>query len=359
MVTTIGDLEFYMGPHQLSPHLDNLEDCIVGFIDGANKKLEIAVQELESRPIAEAILRAEIERKVQVKLVLEADYLASKKRPKSVARAFESTGSNETNRALALALLRGTVWLRSDFNPKIFHQKFMVRDGASVLTGSTNFTPTGVGASPLGGNLNHVLIAHSRGLAKAYSREFKEISAGHFGRYSVDGNVAPEPVKVSDVWLKPCFAPDHNPEMEIMKQMAKAKSRIDFAIFTFSKSSGIDDAMKLARRAGVKVSGVLDHAQGNQVWAATHGLAEEGVEISMVRKQHGHINKLHHKLMTIDDRVLIIGSFNYTGPANVLNDENIIVIGNPDTDEAKPMALAARMEIDRICREHGEAFGPS
>ena len=50
-------------------------------------------------------------------------------------------------------------------------------------------------------------------------------------------------VVVSSVSVRVLFAPDHNPEMEIMKQMLKARERIDFAIFTFPKSSGIDDTM--------------------------------------------------------------------------------------------------------------------
>jgi phosphatidylserine/phosphatidylglycerophosphate/cardiolipin synthase-like enzyme len=47
------------------------------------------------------------------------------------------------------------------------------------------------------------------------------------------------------------------------------------------------------------------------------------------------------------------GSFNYTAPANTLNDENIVVIG--DLEETDPTAKAAnansqasRAEIDRI-----------
>jgi phosphatidylserine/phosphatidylglycerophosphate/cardiolipin synthase-like enzyme len=66
---------------------------------------------------------------------------------------------------------------------------------------------------------------------------------------------------------------------------------------------------------------------------------------------------VHHKLMTIDDRLVIAGSFNYTGPATTLNDENIVVLGNlEETDrvaEANQRRLAefARAEIDRIIAE--------
>ena len=114
MPVTVGDdIKFYLGPHSVAPGLDNLEDAIVDFIDGAEKRLDVAVQELENRRIAEALIRAEIERKVRVRLVLEADYLGAKRRPKTVAEAFESKGPEEGNRLLAAAAMRATAWVRS------------------------------------------------------------------------------------------------------------------------------------------------------------------------------------------------------------------------------------------------------
>ena len=83
----------------------------------------------------------------------------------------------------------------------------------------------------------------------------------------------------------------------------------------------------MAARAGIEVAGALEGTQGNQDWAATKGLLESNIKLRQVRKKKGKLNKLHHKLMTIDDRVMIVGSFNYTGPANNFNDENIVVIG--------------------------------
>ncbi len=354
MPISIGDnIRFFLGPHSAAPGLDNLEDAIVDFIDGARSRLDVAVQELENRRIAEALIRAEVERGVRVRLVLEADYLASARRPKTVAEAFESRGPQEENRLIAAAALRATAWVRSDFNPAIFHQKFMVRDSEAILTGSTNFTPTGVGTDPRkGGNLNHVLVVSSRKIAAIYGREFREIAAGHFGRHTDGRGDSPEEITLDGVTFKICFAPDHNPEMEIMKQMAKAKERIDFAIFTFAQSSGIDDAMKLAKRAGIDITGVMDGMQANQTWSASHGLLDAGIDLRQVRKG-GKINKLHHKLMTFDDDAMVIGSFNYTKPANDTNDENIIVIHGA---AARPLVIAARDEIGRIYREHGTAF---
>ncbi len=75
------------------------------------------------------------------------------------------------------------------------------------------------------------------------------------------------------------------------------------------------------------------------------------------------MRKMHHKLMVIDKRVIIAGSFNYTGPANLLNDENIIMFGNlkPATvssrasiDIQNDLANYALKEIERIIGEYGE-----
>ena len=73
MPLNIGKIELHVGPQQLGGP-DNLRQAIVGFIDGAQKSLDIAVQELDNWEIAKAVIRAKL-RKVRVRLVLEADYL--------------------------------------------------------------------------------------------------------------------------------------------------------------------------------------------------------------------------------------------------------------------------------------------
>ena len=157
--------------------------------------------------------------------------------------------------------------------------------------------------------------------------------------------------------MKVLFAPDHAPEMEIMKQVLKAKERVDFAIFTFAESSGIDDTLSAVAAGGVKVRGVLDQMQANQRWAATHHLTNSpNIELHVSTRAHG-LNLLHHKLMVLDSQVVIAGSFNYTEPATRLNDENIVVIGDLDATGAvaatqRELASYALAEIDRMAVEN-------
>ena len=340
----------YMGSKDLGAE-DDLKQVIIDFINGAVSQLDIAIQELEEKEIAE-VITAKKQEGLKVSIVLEMDYLRA---DKPSLDPFTPGGKKEPNRMINNALFRSAIKLNSDFNTNIFHQKFIIRDVKSVLTGSTNFTPTGVN-----NNLNHIVIVHDEKVAREYMNEFKEIQKGNFGRENSGHTKTPKVIKVDKIPIKILFAPEHNPEMEIMKQMAKAKNRIDFAIFTFSQTSGIDDVMK-ALVPNMPIRGVIDHNQGSRKWAATHGLIPAGCDIRTVKKK-GKLNKLHHKLMVLDEKVVIAGSFNYTEPANKLNDENIIIIGDLETtdplvdEQQKQIGAYALKEIDRIYNTHGTEF---
>src|SRR3546814_16616078 len=73
---------------------------------------------------------------------------------RSPADPFAIGGAVEENRNLFAALLRAGIDARADYNPDIFHQKFIIRDSGgsrrALLTGSTNFTPTGTGSHEIG-----------------------------------------------------------------------------------------------------------------------------------------------------------------------------------------------------------------
>lgn len=358
MGVQVGGIELFMGPSALGGP-DDLDAVVRQFIGGAKRALFIAVQEVDSRPIAEAVLAAKAA-KLRVRMILEGDYLVEDP-PR--ADPWAASGDNEENRLIHAALLRAGVDVVTDLNPAIFHQKFIVRDpgepSAAVLTGSANFTLTDTGLARPASNLNHVVVLHGRSAATQYLAEFDRMRSGTFGALHERVEARPAEFTLGKVRVKPLFAPRHGPEMEIMKQMLKATSSVDFAMFTFATSSGIDDAMVRLTPALTRVRGVLDRGQGVQTWAATSSLLAAGVELFQNTPGNG-VRKVHHKLMVVDERLLIVGSFNYTGPATTLNDENIIVLG--DLEETDPAAEAAQRtlagyaltEIERIVRDLSE-----
>jgi phosphatidylserine/phosphatidylglycerophosphate/cardiolipin synthase-like enzyme len=348
MSIKIGNVEFFAGPSDLGAP-DNLETAVINFIDLAQKKLDIAVQELQSQVIAEAIVRAR-QRKVTVRIVLEQDYIRASRMQ---AKPFDPGGENEENRFFHDAFLRANIDVKVDYNIGIFHQKFIIRDGLAVLTGSANFTYTCMHK-----NLNHLVIINNPETARIYTREFNEIQKGHFGKQIEGHYPAPPELVVDNVPIKILFAPDHNPEMEIMKQMMKAKKRVDFAIFTFAQSSGIDDTMLKLMEFNMPVKGAFDGTQGGQPWSTIPNLLAHGAELYKVPTTPT-LGNLHHKLMVLDDQLVITGSFNYTSDANCINDENILIIG--DLNTTVPAQLKAQSqfgsfahtEIERIITNHG------
>jgi phosphatidylserine/phosphatidylglycerophosphate/cardiolipin synthase-like enzyme len=364
-----GKIEVYVGPRELDAEHD-LEAVIVAFIEGAVETLDIAIQELDSKVIAQAILDARW-RGVNVRMFVEQDYLRTDqtaliavvpKAGESEAQARERMqwGDDEDelgpNREIFSALLRSDIEIHGDFNKKIFHQKFVLRDfrgkslpTSALLTGSANFTTTDTHK-----NLNHVFVFNDHRICREYRREVEELQRGSFGR-NAHGPV-PRTIGLAGVPVKVLFAPDHTPELELIKQMLRAKKRVEFAIFTFSGSSGIDDAMAILVAAGRRVRGVMDAGQGRQWWSAMKWLSGEKIEVFLPRRDSG-VRKLHHKLMVIDDATVVAGSMNYTSPANEYNDENLFVVGSPydmeedvvvDHDECAAIAGYMRGEVERI-----------
>ena len=54
---------------------------------------------------------------------------------------------------------------------------------------------------------------------------------------------------------------------------------------------------------------------------------------------------MHHKLMIIDDRIVITGSYNFTSRAENDNDENLIIIDDP------VLAQQYIAEFDRVYQQ--------
>ena len=340
-------VEFYAGPPVLGAP-DDLDAVIRGFIAKAKTELLVAVQELDSLTITKALLAAK-QAKVRVRVILEGDYLLE---PRPLPDPWTAGGDYEGNRSIHAALLRAGVDVITDLNPAIFHQKFLIRDdgasGAAVLTGSTNFTLTDTGTNPatntakVGNNLNHLVVLHGQNAVNQYRAEFDRLRSGTFGDLHERHEPRPREFRLAKIRVKPVFAPEQGPEMEIMKQMLKANTSIDFAMFTFAQSSGIDDTMFALVPSLTRLRGALDRVQGAQAWAATQPLKQAGVRLFQNKPGTG-VRKIHHKLMVIDERLVIGGSFNYTGPAGTLNDENILILG--DLEETNPAAETAQRQL--------------
>jgi phosphatidylserine/phosphatidylglycerophosphate/cardiolipin synthase-like enzyme len=338
-----GRLQAFLGPPGAAGAPDDLEKVIINFIEKSEHTLDIAVQELDNPRIAAAIDRAARRKRpgtdkfIRVRLVTEGDYL---KEDKPVDPPNKKV-SLDTNRKHFVTLLRGAVDAKIDFNPKIFHHKFIIRDRGeareAVLTGSTNFTTTGTHR-----NLNHVVIFHDIGVAAAYQSEFDQLRDGIFGARSPKlTSTDPLTLDIEGSPVQIMFSPDNNPELRIVNEILKAQTSAYFMMFTFAKSTTIDDALITKLQGGnFEVVGVLDGGQSAHRWSPHKTLLNEGAKLR--RETLPNNGKLHHKLIVLDDHTVIGGSFNYTGPANQYNDENLFLVRDPN------VAAFFKTEVKRV-----------
>ncbi|WP_177419378.1 phospholipase D-like domain-containing protein [endosymbiont of Lamellibrachia barhami] len=153
------------------------------------------------------------------------------------------------------ALHRAGINAKLDYNPRIFHQKFMVRDRSAVLTGSTNFTPTGTQK-----NLNHLVILQDEKVAREYAVEFREIWSGAFGKRHFKSRKAPKEVDVSGVRVKVRSRPGPLPRRWIMKMLKARDGR--FCNF-YLPSPRVSMMQGLHAGWGIPIRGGLMQA-GNQ-----------------------------------------------------------------------------------------------
>jgi phosphatidylserine/phosphatidylglycerophosphate/cardiolipin synthase-like enzyme len=119
-----------------------------------------------------------------------------------------------------------------------------------------------------------------------------------------------------------------NPQKEIIKNINQAEAFINIAMYIFTD---IEIALPLvkARERGVKVRLYLDKEQIDYQYSQSRFLVQKGIKIRI--SSNNYI--MHHKFAIIDNRILLTGSYNWTFSANHRNDENLMVIDDPEIIE--------------------------
>lgn len=120
------------------------------------------------------------------------------------------------------------------------------------------------------------------------------------------------------------FAPGDRPTDVIVREIGQVKSNLLVQAYSFT-SAPIAKAVVDAHRRGVKVTVLLDKSQSTQQYSSATFLANAGVPTFI---DSGHAIA-HNKLMILDGRKVITGSFNFTKAAEERNAENLVVIDEP------------------------------
>ena len=200
------------------------------------------------------------------------------------------------------------------------HNKFAIIDRQDVWTGSMNLTINSAYRND--DNLVHIRAPR---LAQDYTVEFEEMFINdQFGPGSPANTPNPS-LKVGGTNLEVYFSPDDGVQQQIIRLIQGAQESIAFMAYSFT-SDDIAGALVERSQVGVNVAGVMEAEQvqsnrgGEYDW-----LRAAGLDVRL----DGNPNRMHHKVIIIDAQTVITGSYNFSRSAETHNDENILVIHNP------------------------------
>ena len=294
-----------------------IESALVEAIDGARLSVHAAMYSLTLKDVRDALLRAH-RRGIDVKVVMESDNL--------------DAGAPQRLKEAGVPLL-------GDRREGLMHDKFMIIDGTEVWTGSMNFSTSGAYLD------NNVLVrVRSTALAEDYEAEFSEMFVDdHFGPET--GRPTPNPtITVSDIPMEVYFSPDDHVETALTQLLGSARSRIAFLAYSFT-SDGLGSAVVQAEESGVNVSGVMDADQSaSNQGTELESFRDAGIDVRL----DGNPGQMHEKVLIIDEKIVVLGSYNFSASAEESNDENVLVIHD---------AALARFCLDEFSRIYALA-GP-
>jgi len=119
-----------------------------------------------------------------------------------------------------------------------------------------------------------------------------------------------------------------NPQKEIIRNINQAQAFINIAMYIFTDK---EIALPLinAQKRGVKVRVYLDKEQVDYKYSQSRFLVQKGIKTRITTNNY----IMHHKFAIIDNRLLLTGSYNWTFSANNRNDENLMVVDDPEIIE--------------------------
>jgi phosphatidylserine/phosphatidylglycerophosphate/cardiolipin synthase-like enzyme len=298
---------------------------IADFLGRAQKSLDIALYDLNLGPETETIVIGAIEnaakRGVAVRLVYNADFRAPipvpappKAKPEDIAALSVPT--------------RGIPGI-----PDLMHHKFVVRDGASVWTGSTNWTDDSWSREE-----NVIVTVDSPGFATAYTLGFAQL----WDKQDVmkSGFVEPRPVDVAGDEVRPWFCPGYGDALahRIAKACGRARRRIRICSPVLTSGPILGALAQIASEGKVDLAGCVDQTQVEEVFSQwrTNGVSAWKIPLLQTVLSRASfsgkrstpytptsVHDYMHAKLTVADDTVFCGSFNLSRSGE-RNAENMV-----------------------------------
>ena len=272
---------------------------LVEAIDAARLSIDVAAYSISLNSVRYALIRAH-ERGVTVRVVME---------------------SSNMDRSDPQALIAAGIPIVGDGRQGLMHDKFMVIDKSEVWLGSMNYTDSGT----YDDNNNMIRIKSTK-IAEDYSLEFKEM----FEDDSFGPDVKPQTpnptVTIDGTRVDIYFSPDDGVLNALGLLLTNAEESIYFLAFSFTANE-LGAVVRQKKEAGLDVKGVMDEEQiMSNAGTEFDPFQQKGVDVLI----DGNPGQMHHKLFIVDEKIVAFGSYNFSRSAEESNDENLIIIYNPE-----------------------------
>jgi phosphatidylserine/phosphatidylglycerophosphate/cardiolipin synthase-like enzyme len=304
------------GSRDPSTYVGGIDTQLVPVINSAQRTLDIAAFEWNLQSLTDAVLAAKA-RGVQVRIVGDDEH------------------NVEDSTSLTNQLIAAGIPVVSDNRSALMHNKFMIVDSSLVVTGSWNFT-----INDTYRNNNNALYIRSRRAVENYQAEFNEMfEQNRFGPRS-PANTPNTSFTQDGVPIQVYFSPEDGVLAPLITTLNSAQSSIRFMTFSFTDYD-VAKAMLDRAAAGVNVQGIFETTGSQTEASELRTLFCAGIDA----RQDGNPFVLHHKVFIVDNRTVVTGSFNISTNATQSNDENLIIITDPD------LAAQYLAEYDRRLKE--------
>ncbi len=291
---------FFNDPYN-APKDRTIQNMILDDIRGAKKTIDLATYNYTDTKTAKALIDA-VHRGVKVRLVIDED---------------------NARKDVISDLRDGGVSVITAESNGLMHAKYIIIDNAVVISGSANMT-----LSSFSSDNNFMVRMESPEAAKVFTAEFEEMYLDCiFGEESPRSKGA-SAIKLEDgttVYIR--FSPDDGIDDMIEKLIAAANESVYMLAYSFA-SRDIAERLQDADKNGLDVIVICEDGKAYTDGGGQCGpLSEAGLQVYV----DGYPDTLmHEKVIILDDKVVIAGSYNFTRSADKRNDEQVLVIQSPE-----------------------------
>ena len=275
------------------------DEAMAAAIDQARLSVDMAIYDFNLWSLRDAMINAH-KRGVSVRMVTESDNMDEPEIQELKDAGIEVLG---------------------DRREGLMHDKFLVIDRSEVWTGSMNFT-TGSGYL----NDNNLIRIRSTKLAEDYTHEFELMFIDDRFSSNKPADTPNPQVTIDGTLIEVYFSPEDGTLEHLLAAVNAAQESIYFLAYSFT-SDELAAAMIERAHAGVTIGGVFETDQYlSNIGTEFDNLKNAGIDV----RQDGNPLLMHHKVIIIDGQIVITGSYNFSENAEHNNDENTLIIHNPD-----------------------------